>query len=70
MSLKPLRRAIGILMLVDGALSFASPTEYPRRLQFGNALIDDILDFLADNPVLTRRLAVGEMIIGMWLAVR
>jgi hypothetical protein len=67
MTLKLFRRTLGVLLLVDGALAFLSPTEYPRALQIGNPLIDDILDYLADNPTLTKRLSIGEMALGVWL---
>ena len=69
MTLKPFRRALGVLLLLDGALAFVSPDKYPRVLQIGNPLIDDILDYLADNPTLTRKLSVGEMAVGIWLAL-
>jgi hypothetical protein len=67
MTLRPFRRALGALLLLDGGLAFVSPEKYPRVLQIGNPLIDDILDYLADNPTLTRQLSLGEMAIGIWL---
>lgn len=67
MTLKPFRRTLGILLLVDGVLAFISPTQYPRVLQIGNPLIDDILDYLAENPTLTRRLSTAEIAAGLWL---
>lgn len=67
MTIKPFRRALGMLLLLDGTLALISPTEYLRKLELGNPLIDDVLDYLADNPTLTRRLSVGEIAIGVWL---
>lgn len=54
-------------MLVDGARAFLSPTEYPRSFQFGNPLIDDILDYFSENPALTRKFAAIEFALGLWL---
>ena len=56
-----------MLLLVDGTLAFTYPTKYLRKLEIGNPLIDDVLDYLADNPKLTRQLSVGEIAIGLWL---
>jgi hypothetical protein len=67
MTLKPFRRALGVLLLVDGALAFVSPDKYPRVFQIGSPLIDDILDYLSENPTLTRRLSLGEIAAGLWL---
>lgn len=69
MTLKPFRRTLGVLLLVDGTLAFLSPTKYPRVLEIGNPLIDDILDYLADNPTLTKRLSIGEIALGLWLTI-
>jgi hypothetical protein len=33
-------------------------------------MIDDILDYLSDNPSLTRRIAAFEIGIGLWLMLR
>ncbi len=70
MMLKPVRRSIGLLLLFDGAGGFLSPTEYPRRLQFGPPLFDDILDYFAENPNLTRKLSLAEIALGLWLILR
>ena len=67
MTLKRFRRALGFLLMIDGSLAFVSPTKYPRVRQIGNPLVDDILDFLVDNPTLTRRLSLGEIAAGLWL---
>lgn len=69
MKLKPIRRSIGVLLLIDGIRAFASPTEYTRSLQMGRPLIDDILDYFAENPHLTRNFSIAEMVIGLWLTV-
>jgi hypothetical protein len=70
MKRKPFRRSLGLLMIVDSTRAFFSPVEYPRSFQFGNPLIDDILDYFAENPVLTRRFAAVEFAIGLWLIMR
>lgn len=56
--------------MIDGVRGFLSPVEYPRRLQFGNALWDDIMDYFAENPDLTRKLSVAEAAVGAWLLFR
>ncbi len=70
MSLKPVRRSLGLILMIDGVRGFLSPVEYPRRLQFGNALWDDIMDYFAENPDLTRKLSVAEAAVGAWLLFR
>ncbi len=70
MTLKPVRRSLGLILMVDGLRGFLSPTEYPRSLQFGNALWDDIMDYFAENPDLTRKLSVAEAAVGVWLLFR
>ena len=70
MTLKHFQRALGVLLMIDGALKFLLPTEYPRKLQMGNPQIDDMLDYLTENPTFTRRLSAGEIALGLWLALR
>ena len=70
MSLKPVRRSLGLILMIDGLRGCLSPVEYPRRLQFGNALWDDIMDYFAENPDLTRKLSVAEAAVGAWLLFR
>lgn len=70
MKLKPVRRCIGLLLLIDATRGFLAPSEYPRRLQFGSPLMDDILDYFAENPDLTRKFSIAEAVLGLWLALR
>ncbi|MGA8029492.1 MAG: hypothetical protein WB992_20310 [Bryobacteraceae bacterium] len=63
------RRAVGLLLLADGIRAFARPAQYSRSFQFGSPLIDDILDYFAENPRLIRNFSVVEMTIGAWLAL-
>jgi len=30
-------------------------------------MIDDILDYFAERPELTRRFAIGEIVLGLWM---
>jgi hypothetical protein len=69
MKLKPVRRSMGLLLLIDAGRAFLSPGEYPRRLQIGSPLIDDILDYFAENPELTRKVSIVEAALGLWLAL-
>jgi hypothetical protein len=70
MKLKPVRRSIGFLLLVDGTAALLAPSRYMRRLEFGNPLIDDILDYLAENPDLVRKLKMAEIAMGLWWALK
>jgi hypothetical protein len=70
MNLKPLRRSLGVLFLFDGINAFLWPVEYRRKLEFGAPMIDDVLDYFAENQGFTRRLAVAEIAIGLWLTLR
>ena len=69
MKLKPVRRSIGVLLMIDAMRAMLSPAEYARSLQFGNPLMDDILDYFAENPELTKRFAIGEIVLGAWMAL-
>ncbi|MBV8812342.1 MAG: hypothetical protein JO033_27035 [Acidobacteriaceae bacterium] len=66
---KAARISIGALFIVDGIGAFLSPTEYPRRLQAGAPMIDDMLDYFSERPELTRRIATAEIAIGLWLVL-
>ena len=70
MKLKPVRRSIGLLLLFDGVAAFLAPGEYPRRFEFGPPLIDDILEYIAENPDLTRKFSLAEIALGLWLTIR
>lgn len=67
MSWHQARKLIGALFLIDGALALAFPSKYLRALQAGSPMIDDILDYLADNPALVRRMAAAELATGLLL---
>ena len=70
MSLKPVRRSLGLILILDALRGFVSPVEYPRRLQFGSALWDDIMEYFAENPDLTRKVSMAEAAMGAWLLFR
>ncbi len=63
------RISIGALFLFDGISAFLSPTEYPRRLEAGAPIIDDMLDYFSERPELTRRIAATEVVMGLWLVL-
>jgi hypothetical protein len=69
MKLKPVRRSLGLLLLTDGIRAFAAPEQYVRKLERGTPLIDDILEYFAENPRLTRGFSLTEMAIGLWLTL-
>jgi hypothetical protein len=70
MKLRPFSRLFGIVLLADGATALAAPREYLRALQKGTPIIDDLLEFFAENPDLTRKFSVAEMVLGVWLTFR
>jgi len=70
MQLKPVRRSIGFLLLADGIGALFTPSDYVRKLQFGNALADDLLEYLAENPKLICRIKLVEIAVGIWLVLR
>lgn len=65
--LKPIRRSLGILLVADGIRALAAPEAYARRLQTGTPLIDDLLEYFAENRRLTVSFSVAEMAMGLWL---
>ncbi len=69
MSLKTFRRALGIFIVMDGARALLLPIEHAHSLQFGNPLMDDMLDYLAENPGIARRFAIGEILFGVCLTL-
>ena len=70
MKLKPIRRYLGLLLVADGIRAFVAPQAYARRLQSGNPLIDDILDYIAESPRFMLRFSVTEIVIGVCLTMR
>ena len=58
-----------MLLVFDGIRALLSPADYARSLQFGNPMADDILDYFAENPELTKRFAMGEIVLGAWMAL-
>jgi hypothetical protein len=46
-----------------------APQSYARNLQGGNPLIDDILDYFAENPRLMLRFSITEIVVGLWLTI-
>ena len=68
--MKLLSRILGVAMLADGIGALISPRDYPRRLQTGTPMIDDLLEFFAENPDMTRGFSIVEIAIGAWLTLR
>ena len=70
MKLRPFSRLFGIVLLADGASALSAPRRYLRNLQNGTPIIDDLLEFFAENPELTRKFATAEIVAGLWLTFR
>ena len=70
MRLRPLSRAFGLILLADGGAALVSPRQYLRQLQTGTPLIDDLLEYFAQNPELTRNLSLLEIVAGLWFTLR
>ncbi len=69
MKLKPVRRSLGLLLLGDGIRALVAPQKYVRGLQRGSPMIDDMLEYLAENPRVTLSYSITEMAIGLWLVL-
>ena len=70
MKIKPIRRSLGLMLLVDGIRAFRAPEIYARKLQRGTPLVDDILEYFAENPHLTVRFSLAEIALGLWLILK
>lgn len=70
MKLRPFSRLFGLVLLADGAAALNSPRKYLRQLEKGTPIIDDLLEFFAQNPDLTRKFAIAEIATGLWFALR
>jgi uncharacterized protein YjeT (DUF2065 family) len=70
MMLRTVRRCLGLLLIVDGIRAFVAPQAYARMLQYGNPLVDDILDYLAESPRFMLRFSVTEIVVGICLTIR
>jgi hypothetical protein len=70
MKLRPISRFLGIAMLADGAAALSSPRAYLRSLEKGTPIIDDLVEFFAQNPELTRKISMFEIGLGLWLTFR
>jgi hypothetical protein len=70
MNTRTLRQSFGFVLVMDGLAGLFWPTRYLRKLQIGAATYDDMLDYLAERPSLTRKLCVAEIAVGTWLALR
>jgi hypothetical protein len=62
-----LRMALGWMMIGDGLAALFAPSAYMRRWQVGNGFIDDLLEYFAENPRVTRSVAVAEIVAGVTL---
>lgn len=69
MKLRPVRRSLGLLLIGDGIRALLAPQQYVRRLQGGTPLIDDILEYFAENRRLTLSFSITEIAIGLWLTL-
>ena len=65
-----LRKTIGYLMVADGLAALIAPRDYIRKLEFGNSLVNDLLEYFAERPELTRGFSVSEIAIGLFLALK
>lgn len=62
--------ALGIALIGDGVVGAAIPTRHVARWSTGPAPWRRAMRRFADRPGLTRVLAVGEFVAGLWLALR
>ena len=69
MRIKPVRRLSGLFLLYDGFRVLVSPTAYTREWETGILTLDDMLEYLAERPDLTRKLSIVEIAVGFWLTL-
>lgn len=65
-----LRMAIGWMLVGDGMAALFAPAAYMRRWQIGEGFIDDLLEFFAENPGVTRGIAAAEVVAGVTLLLK
>ena len=65
-----LRRVLGIALVGDGIAALVAPRKYLRSLECGGTFINGTLEFLAENPELTRMLCVSEIAFGLFLTLK
>ena len=70
MKLRPISRILGLVLIADGTMALSAPRSYLRSLEKGTPIIDDLLEFFAQNPELTRQFSMAEVIAGLWLTFR
>lgn len=70
MQLRPFSRLFGLILIGDGMTALRAPRRYLRQLQNGTPIIDDLLEFFAREPKLTRKISLVEVGIGAWLLLR
>jgi len=69
MKLKPIRRSLGVLLLIDGLRLLFAPETYVRKLQSGTPLLDDVLEYVSETPQITVSVAAAEITLGAWLTL-
>lgn len=62
--------AIGILLIGDGVIGAVIPARHSRRWVGGPDWWRRAMQLFIDYPTLTRTLALGELVLGLWLAIR
>jgi hypothetical protein len=70
MKLRPFSRLFGIVLFADGMAALNSPREYLRSLEKGTPIVDDLLEYFAKNPELTRKISLVEIAAGLLLLFR
>lgn len=69
MKLKPIRRSLGVLLLIDGLRLLLAPDAYVRKLQTGTPLLDDVLEYVSETPQITVPVAAAGIALGLWLTL-
>ena len=59
-----------MVLIGDGALSFARPKRHVWLWQFGPEGYREAMEKFAENPGFTRAVAAAEIGLGLWLARR
>jgi hypothetical protein len=61
---------MGLLLIVDGVSALIAPRTYLRELKRAIPVMDDLLEYFAEHPEMTRGVSLSEIILGAWLLVR
>lgn len=69
MILRRILMLLALLMIGEGLVTLIHPRRYLLLWVFGPPPFQDFIETLRQKPELTRSIAVGELALGLWLAL-